>query len=367
MKVPFVDLQWQHAIVADEVDSGWAKVIGETSFIEGAAVKAFEREFAAHEGAAACVGVANGTEALELALRACGIGTGDEVAVPANSFVASAEAVARAGARPVFIDVDPDYLLLDPACLADRLDERVRAIMPVHLFGQMGPMEPLSALAREARIPVIEDAAQAQGARQNGRAPGEFGEVAATSFYPSKNLGAYGDAGAVVTASDELARRVRALRNHGSLVKNEHAEIGVNSRLDSLQAVVLSAKLRHLAEWNAERRRAASTYGDLLADIPGLRLPRVAPGNEHVWHLYVVRVPDRDRILELLHEAGIGAGVHYPIPIHLQQAFAHHGHRPGDFPVAEEAASSMISLPLYPGIRREQQEHVADVLRRALG
>jgi dTDP-4-amino-4,6-dideoxygalactose transaminase len=366
MGIPLVDLSWQHEAIRDEVQTGWARVIDRSGFIGGPEIARFEEAYAAHERAAACVGVANGTDALEIALRAVGVGAGDEVLVPTNSFAASAHAVARVGARPAFVDVDPEHLLVDPKAVARRLDSGVRALMAVHLYGQMAPMEPLVALAREASIPLIEDAAQAHGARQNGRPPGSLGAAATTSFYPSKNLGAYGDAGALLTANADLAARARSLRNHGSRRRDHHDDPGFNSRLDALQAVVLSAKLRHLDAWNALRRSAAAHYESLLGDLPDVRLPGVAAGNEHVWHLYAIRVPRRDRVLEELERAEIGAGVHYRIPLHLEGAFASLGHRPGEFPVAERAADELISLPIFPGIRKEQQERVADVLRAAV-
>jgi dTDP-4-amino-4,6-dideoxygalactose transaminase len=313
-----------------------------------------------------CIGVANGTDALEIALRALDVGAGDEVIVPTNSFVASALAVARAGARPVLVDCDAQTSLIDVADVERKLGPRTRAVMPVHLYGQLAPVERLAPLLAERGIAIVEDAAQAQGARRHGRGAGSFGALAATSFYPGKNLGAYGDAGAVLTGSDELARRVRALRNYGSEVKYHHPEPGFNSRLDTLQAVVLSAKLKRLAAWNAARRQSAERYDALLSRIPGVTLPTTLPGNEHVWHLYVVRVPRRDAVLARLQDAGIGAGIHYPTPIHLQGAFRQLAHRPGDFPVAEKLAGEVLSLPIYPGITPEQQERTARALAEAL-
>lgn len=366
MKVPLVDLGLQHAQVAEEVARGWASVLERTAFVLGEEVAAFEAEFAAFTGVAHCVGVANGTDALELALRAVGVGPGDEVILPANTFIATALAAARTGAVPVLVDVDPDHHLIDAERVAERISPRTRAVIPVHLYGQLADVEALAGLAARHGAHVVEDAAQCQGALRHGLHAGRVGAVAATSFYPGKNLGAYGDAGAVITADSGLAARLRALRNYGSETKYEHPETGFNSRLDTLQAVVLSAKLRRLARWNEERRAAAALYDGMLADLDAVVLPSTAPGDEHVWHLYVVRVPDRDRVLERLHAAGIGAGVHYPRPVHLQGAFAHLGHGPGDFPVTEAAAASILSLPLYPGIGPDQQEQVVDALRSAL-
>jgi dTDP-4-amino-4,6-dideoxygalactose transaminase len=266
----------------------------------------------------------------------------------------------------VFVDCDDATLLLDVADVERKITPRTRALMPVHLFGQVAPMERFAPLAEGRRIAIVEDAAQAQGASRHGRSAGSLGAVAATSFYPGKNLGAYGDAGAVLTASDEVAQKLRALRNYGSEVKYHHPETGFNSRLDTLQAVVLSAKLRRLADWNAARRRAAQRYDELLAGMPGVRLPVTLPGNQHIWHLYVVRVPRRDQVLARLAAAGIGAGVHYPVPIHLQGAYRHRRHRAGDFPVAERAAAEVLSLPIFAEITPAQQERTVAALEQAL-
>jgi dTDP-4-amino-4,6-dideoxygalactose transaminase len=286
--------------------------------------------------------------------------------MPANTFVATAEAVVRAGARPAFADVDPEYLLLDPGALAAALSQQTGAVIPVHLFGQMAPMAAVAAATRRGTV-IIEDAAQAHGATQSGRPAGSFGLLAGVSFYPGKNLGAYGDAGAVLTESAKHARRVRLLGDHGSERRYEHVTIGFNSRLDALQAVVLRAKLRGLAADNLARRQAAGHYAELLADLPEVILPRTAPGNEHVWHLYAIRVPRRDHVLRCLHDEGIYAGIHYPVPVHLQPAFRHLGYGAGDFPVAEAAAGQLLSLPLYPQITHEQQARVANAVGRALG
>jgi dTDP-4-amino-4,6-dideoxygalactose transaminase len=359
--VPLVDLAIQRDRVAGEVDEGFARVLAATAFVHGPDVAAFEEEFAAFTGRAHCVGVGNGTDALEFALRAAGVGPGDPVALPANTFVATAEAVVRAGARPVPIDVDEEYLLLDPRAL-EAVAGECRAVLAVHLFGQMAPMAEIADVAERHGLIVVEDAAQAQGATHRSVPMGGWGTAAGTSFYPGKNLGAYGDAGAVVTDDPRVTRSVRLLANHGSDRKYQHPVLGFNSRLDTLQAVVLRAKLHRLADWNAERVAAAERYAALLAGLPGVRLPSVAPGNDHVWHLYVVRVPARDAVLADLNAAGIGAGVHYPVPVHLTGALAPAGHGPGDFPVAERAAGEILSLPLYPGITPAQQERVAEAL-----
>ena len=364
--IPLVDLKAQQAAVADEVAVGFASVLERTAFVLGEEVGAFEREFAEFSGAAHCVGVGNGTDAVELALRAAGIAEGSDVILPANTFIATAEAVVRAGAKPVLVDCDPQYQLIDVDAVAARVDADTAAVVPVHLFGQIAPLEPLQSLLGSSGPLIIEDAAQCQGATQAGAGPATVGVAAATSFYPGKNLGAYGEAGAVLTSDAEIARRLRSLRNHGSEAKYEHPELGFNSRLDTLQAVVLRAKLARLAAGNEARRVAARRYDGLLAGLGDVVLPETLPGNEHVWHLYVVRVPRREAVLSALHDAGIGAGVHYPIPVHLQGAFRSLGHQPGDFPEAERAASEILSLPLFPEITPEQQQRVVDALEKAL-
>jgi dTDP-4-amino-4,6-dideoxygalactose transaminase len=357
--VPLVDLAWQHEQIAHEVEEGWKRVLAETAFVGGPAVAAFEQEFARYCGVGECVGLANGTDAIELALRALGIGHGSTVAVPANTFVATAEAVLRAGAWLRLVDVDDATLLWDPGACDE---EGVDAFVPVHLYGQLAPMD--AVVAQAAGRPVVEDAAQSQGATQHGRPMGSWGQLTATSFYPGKNLGAYGDAGAVLTDDAELARAVRLLGSHGSLERYVHEAYGVNSRLDTLQAVVLSAKLARLEEWNELRRTAARRYDELLADVPGVRLPVTAEGNQHVWHLYVVRVANRDEVLAALRSAGVGAAVHYPNAVGQLPPYREMGLPP--CPVAERAAAEILTLPLYPGITETQQERVASALAAAV-
>jgi dTDP-4-amino-4,6-dideoxygalactose transaminase len=365
--IPLVDLAAQHALVKDEVAEGWQKVLARTAFIGGSHVAAFESEFAEFTGAAHCVGVGNGTDAIEVALRALGVGKGDECILPANTFIATAEAVIRAGAQPVLVDTaDDGTYLMDTDAVAAAITPRTKAILPVHLYGQVAAVERLMPLAKAAGAWIIEDAAQAQGARRNGVGAGALGHAAATSFYPGKNLGAYGDAGAALTNSTEVAAIMRMIRDHGSSRKYEHEVFGFNSRMDALQAVVLSAKLRRLADWNEARRQAAARYDVMLAGHEGIVLPRTLDGNEHIWHLYVVRVPERDRVLKELHAAGIGAGIHYPVPVHLAAAFAEFGYREGEFPVAERDADEILSIPLFAEITEEQQERVVSALIAAL-
>jgi dTDP-4-amino-4,6-dideoxygalactose transaminase len=362
--IPLVDLAAQHAEVAAEVAEGWAEVLARTAFVGGPAVAEFEAAYAAYSGVEHVVGVANGTDALELALRALGVGPGDECLVPANTFIATAEAVVRAGAEVVLVDCEPGTALIDVDAALAAVTDRTRAVLPVHLYGQVADVARLEAGLPD-HVAICEDAAQSQGARRDGLQAGAIGDIAGTSFYPGKNLGAYGDAGAVLTNSVELAERVRLLGAHGSPRKYEHTVAGVNSRLDALQAVVLSAKLTRLDAWNAARRAAAARYDALLADLPGVTTPTVTPGNEPVWHLYVIEVDRRDEVLAHLNAHGVGAGIHYPTPVHLTGAFGHLG-KAGDFPVAEAAAERILSLPLYPQITEEQQQRVVDVLRTAL-
>lgn len=363
--VPLVDLAAQQVEVHEEVMAELGDVFTRASFIGGSAVQEFEQAYAGFIGSQHCVGVANGTDALELALRAGGVTAGGEVILPANTFIATAEAVSRIGANPVPVDVDPEYLLIDPDAVADALTPRTQAIVPVHLFGQTAFMERLQPLADFSGSVIIEDAAQSQGATRHGKSAGTFGLAAGTSFYPGKNLGAAGDAGGVLTDDEDVASRVRLLGAHGSAHKYRHDAIGMNSRLDTVQAVVLKAKLKKLADWNQRRRDAATRYTTLLNGLSGVELPTEAPGNVDVWHLYVVRVNDRDSVLERLHSVGVQAGIHYPVPVHRSGAYA--SHTPGSFPVAEAAAGRILSLPLFPHITVVQQEYVAEQLEWALG
>jgi len=364
--IPLVDLAAQHREVAGEIESGLAEVLAAGDYIGGRAVGEFESAYAAHLGVGHCIGVGNGTDAVELALRALGLGPGDDVVLPANTFVATAEAVVRAGCRPVFADVDDDALLIDPDGVEPALTARTRAVLPVHLYGQCAPVELFAGALADRGIAVVEDAAQAQGARRHGLPAGGLGVIAGTSFYPGKNLGAYGDAGAVLTDDPALARTVRLLGAHGSLVKYRHESLGFNSRLDTVQAVVLRAKLRRLATWNERRRLAAGRYDELLKGIDGVRRPVVLPGNESVWHLYVIRVPARDDVLARLNAAGVAAGIHYPVPVHLHPAFEGFGSGRGSLPVSERSAGEILSLPIYPGITEDQQDRVVVALVAAL-
>ncbi len=367
MTVPFLDLRAQQAEIADEVEPLVLEVLRSAGFIGGPHVAAFEKAYADYIGVHHCVGVANGTDAVELALRAVGVTAGGEVIMPANTFIATAEATSRIGATPVPVDVDDECLLIDPDAVAAAVTDRTQAIVPVHLYGQVAPVDQLEAVAADAGVPLVEDAAQSQGARRNGRAAGGLGRIAATSFYPGKNLGASGDGGAVTTNDEELAHNVRLVAGHGSVVKYKHEVVGVNSRLDSVHAVTLNAKLARLDRWNALRRAAADRYEELLSDVRGVRVPTSLNGNADVWHLYVVRLADRDRVLAELNGAGVGAALHYPEPWHLTQAYSHLGYREGACPVAERAAKEILSLPMFPHLTHEQQVVVRDALSVAVG
>jgi dTDP-4-amino-4,6-dideoxygalactose transaminase len=366
--VPFLDLGVQTAEVEQDVRERWDRILRTSGFVLGPEVDRFEREFAAYSGVRHAIGVGNGTDALEIALRAAGIGAGDEVIVPANTFFASVEAVLRCGATLVPADVDDDFLL-DPRDVTGRLTGRTRAVVAVHLYGQMAPMARLREVVGPDVL-LVEDAAQSQGASRDGVRSGGAGDVAATSFYPGKNLGAFGDAGAVLTSADDVAQRARRLRNHGGVDRYEHLEVGANSRLDALQAAVLSAKLTRLDAWNAQRSAAAARYGALLADafgdVPEVVAPRELPGAAHVWHLYVVQTPDRATVSAALGAAGIGHGIHYPAPVHLLPATAHLGFRRGLAPRAEAHADRILSLPMFPGITADQQEYVVRSLHAAV-
>jgi dTDP-4-amino-4,6-dideoxygalactose transaminase len=366
MNVPFVDLQAQFAALRGEVMPAMEKVLSRAAFILGEEVSAFEREFAAYCGQRECVGVATGCDALLWALKACGIGAGDEVITVANSYIATALAITASGARPVLVDCIEDSYEIDPEAVRRAITPRTKAIIPVHLYGQAADMDPLLAVARERGLRVIEDAAQAHGATYRGRPCGSMGDIGCFSFYPGKNLGAYGDGGAITTNDPALAEKVRMLRNYGQSRKYYHDVAGWNSRLDTVQAAVLRVKLKYLTGWNDLRRKHAEAYRAQLAGLP-LVLPREMPGNRHIYHLFVVRLRERDRALEFLAKRGISCGIHYPVPIHLQQAYRDLGYRAGAFPVTERVAPELLSLPMYPELTDEQVAGVVQGLRAFCG
>jgi len=366
-EIPFVDLRAQSRALHDEYEGALWPVIDRAAFSLGLELSEFEAAFAAYCETEHCVGVSSGTDAVKLALLAAGVGPGDEVIVPVNTFIATAEAVSHIGARPVFVDVLTDTALIDPQAVAGAAGDATKAIVPVHLFGQPADMEALQVVADERGLLVVEDACQAHGARYRGKRAGSLGSAAAFSFYPGKNLGALGDGGAVTTNVLELDERLRLFRNHGQADKHTHAVIGYCDRLHNLQAALLSVKLRHLDQWNTARRAAARRYGELLAEVEGVTSIVRGADVEPVYHLYVVQVDDRDRVRDELGEAGIQTGIHYPVPLHLQPAYAHLGHGRGDFPVAEALADRLLSLPMFPEIAPEQQERVVATLAKAVG
>lgn len=363
MKVPFVDLQAQYQSIKAEIDTAISNVIEQGAFIKGPFVEDFENRFGEYIGGY-CIGCGNGTDAIELSLLALGIGPGDEVLVPANSFIATSEAVSAVGATPVFVDINPHYYTIDPELIEPKITPATRAIIPVHLYGMPCDMDPIMNIAKAYQLFVIEDSAQAHGALYKGRKVGSFGDAATFSFFPGKNLGAYGDAGAVITQKADLAKRVRMYANHGRIDKYDHQFEGRNSRLDGLQAAILSVKLQYLERWSALRRKHATTYSDLLQDTD-LNLPIVPDYAVPVFHLYVVRHHQRKDIERKLASHDIASGVHYPVALPLLNAYAHLGHTPEDFPISSNYQSKILSLPIYPELSKAQQTHVITILKEA--
>jgi dTDP-4-amino-4,6-dideoxygalactose transaminase len=366
MQVPFLDLRVQHEPLMPELMEAFRSVAEASAFAGGPFVTRFETEFAAFCQTRHALGVGSGTDALWLSLLALGVGQGDEVITVPNSFMATAEAISLCGARPVFVDIDEHTYTMNPAQLERAITLRTQAIVPVHLFGQIADMDPILAIARRHGTPVVEDACQAHGAEYRGRKAGNLGVAGCFSFYPGKNLGAFGEAGAITTDDSELRSRIQALRDHGQARKHLHSAIGWNARMDGIQAAVLSLKLSRLAAANASRRAHAQLYDQLLADEPGIIRPAVAGQNMHAYHIYAVRVPDRDGVLERMAAHGVNCAIHYPVPIHLQKAYTFLGLLPGSFPVAERCARELLSLPMYPELQPEQIEFVARTLKECL-
>jgi dTDP-4-amino-4,6-dideoxygalactose transaminase len=363
--IPLVDLKAQFAAIGEEVEAAISQVLQRCDFVLGKDVGAFEEEFAAFTGASHAIGCASGTDALHLALRALGIGAGDEVIMPAMTFVATALGISLTGAKPVLVDVLPGTAQIDPAALEAAITPKTKAILPVHLFGQCADMTSLMAIAEKHGLIVVEDAAQAHGATHAGKPAGSMGAAAGFSFYPGKNLGAYGDGGAITTNDAAVGEHLKLLRNWGSLKKYHHDQVGLNSRLDTVQAAVLRVKLKYLADWNARRRSHAKAYGEALAGISGLTMTEYDEGC--VYHLYVVRTERRDDLLAALNAAGIGAGIHYPFAVHELGAYADLGYKAGAFPVSEDWARRCLSLPIYPELTEGAVARAADVCRRFLG
>ena len=362
MKIPFVDLYAQYLSMKDEIDAAISGVIAESAFIRGSHVEAFERAWAKTSGARHCVSCANGTDALEIAMRALRVKPGDEVITTAHSWVSTSAMITRAGGRVVFCDVDPVTFTIDPAQIATKITSRTVGIIPVHLYGQPADMDPIMAIARKHGLWVIEDCAQAHLARYKGQLVGTFGDIATFSFYPSKNLGAYGDAGGITTNDDRLADWMASFARHGG--KADHVMEAVNSRMDGLQAAILNAKIPHLPEWTAARRRVASDYDRLLAGIGDVEAPKIVPDRDHVYHLYVIRTDRRDALKAHLDAAGVAVALHYPKALPFYPAYAYLGSTPDDFPVAYRNQSRILSLPIYPEMPLEMIEYVTDQIGR---
>jgi dTDP-4-amino-4,6-dideoxygalactose transaminase len=365
MNIPFVDLKAQYRSIREEIDTAIASVIEETAFIGGKYVKSFEEEFAAYLGVKHCICVGNGTDALAIALRGLGLDPGDEVVVPANTFIGTAEAVTLAGGKPVFADCDPLTYTITPETAEKALTPKTRGILPVHLYGNPAPVGELKELADRKGLFLLEDAAQAHGAAYKGKMIGSFGHAAAFSFYPGKNLGAYGDGGCITTNDGDLATRIRMYANHGRLKKYDHEFEGTNSRLDGIQAAILSVKLKHLENWTEKRRTIARLYDEKLVGLP-LVTPHETPGGRHVYHLYVIRLQDRENVKDILSQEGILTGVHYPEALPNLTAYRHLGHQAEDFPSASRCSKEVLSLPIFPEMTLEQVEAVCEALKKAL-
>lgn len=364
-KIPFVDLNAQYLSIKDDIDAVLQRVILDSAFIGGKFVKSFEDSFAEYVGVKHCIGVGNGTDAIAVALRALGVGPGDEVITVANSFIATSEAITMAGARVVFVDCDPATYNIDISKIEAAINPKTKAIIPVHLYGRPADMFQIMKLAGHHGLYVVEDAAQAHGAVIDGQRIGTFGHLACFSFYPGKNLGAYGDGGAIVTTDDDLAQRCRMIANHGRFEKYDHALEGINSRLDGMQAAVLTVKLKHLEEWTEKRRKAAALYSELLQSCHVV-LPTETSDMRSVYHLYVIKVENRQHIQDGLAAAGISTGIHYPIALPNLEAYRYLGHTPGDFPVATQNSGEILSLPMFPELTPEQIECVCTSLKKLL-
>lgn len=366
MNIPLVDLKRQYHSLRPELERAMQSVIEDTAFIQGPYVQRFEADFARALDVSQAIGCSSGTSALFLALKALGVGSGDEVITTTHSFFATVEAIVEVGARPVLVDIDPETYTLSLQQAEQKISNKTRAVIPVHIYGNPVSMGPLMELARSAGLHIVEDCAQSHLAEYQGGKTGTFGAAGCFSFYPGKNLGAYGDAGAVTTNDKTLADRMRKLLNHGRQDKYLHDSMGYNHRMDGLQGAVLGVKLPHLEDWTRARISAAAKYNSLLKDVPGIQLPVPTADGRHVYHLYVVQVSGRDKVLADLEAAGIGAGIHYPVPLHLQPAMLEYGYRNGDFPVAEQAAARYLSLPIFPEITDSEIDYIADRLKKAV-
>ena len=363
MEIPFVDLKAQYKTIKNEIDEAIQSVIDETAFIKGKYVGKYEKEYAEKYGVKHCIGVANGTDAIYVSLKALGIGPGDEVITVANSWISTSEVITQAGARPVFVDIDPDYYTIDPRLIEDKITPKTRAIIPVHLFGQPAEIEKIRRICETHNLHLIEDCAQAHFAEYNGQKVGTFGIAGAFSFFPGKNLGAYGDAGAIITNDDNFAVKARMYANHGALIKHKHEVEGINSRLDGMQAAILSVKLKHISEWNNKRLENAILYNKLLTGIDGIAIPQICENVKHVFHLYVIRAANREALQKYLAEKGISTGIHYPTPLPLLPAYRYLNHTPSDFPIASDYMDKILSLPMFPELTEGQIEYITDCIK----
>jgi dTDP-4-amino-4,6-dideoxygalactose transaminase len=364
--VPFLELKLQNSLIWDQIHGEFGDLVSQAQFILGPAVKGFEESFARYCGARYCVGLNNGTTALHMALLAFNIGPGDEVITTPHSWISTSWGIAYTGAKPVYADIDRQSYNLDPQLVEAAVTPRTKAVLPVHLYGQAADMSALRQICDRHGLVLIEDAAQAHGAQHAGQVVGSLGDAACFSFYPGKNLGAFGESGCVTTNSDAVAERIRCLRDHAQAGRHNHVEIGYNTRMEGIQGLVLQRKLAHLPQWTQQRRQHAQFYLNELRDIPGLALPSSADPDSHVWHLFVVLVPDRERFRAALEAAGVATGVHYPVPIPYQPAFAHLGYCRGSFPVTEDVMNRCVSLPMYPELTEAQLRHVVQSVRTAM-
>ena len=362
MKVQFVDLKAQYLSIKDEIDSAIQNVINDTAFIKGKYVQQFEEEYAESYGVKHCISCANGTDAIYITLKALGIGLGDEVITVANSWISTSETITQTGATPVFVDIEPDYYNIDVSKIEEKIKPQTKAIIPVHLFGQPAEMKAILDICKRHNLLLIEDCAQAHFAEWKGQKVGTMGVAGTFSFFPGKNLGAYGDAGAIISNNDEFAQKARMFANHGSLIKHKHEFEGINSRMDGIQAAILSVKLPYINDWNQKRLQNALLYNELLADVEDIKIPKIRPNASHIFHLYVIRTQQRNELQTHLKDRGISSGIHYPTPLPFLKAYDYLGYKPEDFPVAYSYKDKIISLPMYPELTKEQISYICNYI-----
>jgi len=364
MNIPFVDLKAQYLTIQNEIDTSIQSVIENTAFIKGKYVHKFEREYAEAYGVQHCISCANGTDALFITLKTLGVGSGDEVITTALSWISTSEVITQAGAKVVFVDIEPDSYTIDSQKIEEKITEKTKAIIPVHIYGQPADMDAIMAIAEKYNLFVIEDCAQAHFAEWKGKKVGTFGVAGTFSFFPGKNLGAYGDAGAIISNEDEFAIKSRMYANHGALKKHYHEFEGINSRMDGIQAAILSVKLKYIQDWTMKRLQHAENYNSLLAGFDSIITPKINPVVRHVFHLYVVRLEDRNNFQEFLRENGIATGIHYPTPLPFLQAYKYLKHKPNDFPVVNKLRNQLLSLPLFPEMTKKMQIYVASCIKK---